>query len=101
LKKECQVTPEEFEDMKVDELLKVYAREGNVKLVKQYIGTRKAIMDLAVDKVREFIGTADVGLDAESRDLLAIMIARSMVQSFSLGYGIGKIEGKTDKQIYL
>ena len=61
--------------MKVDELLRVYAKEGNMKLDKQYTGTRKAIMELARDKMREFIGTADVGLDAESRDMLVMMIA--------------------------
>ncbi|MGI6189347.1 MAG: hypothetical protein GX041_04435 [Clostridiales bacterium] len=87
--------------MKIDELLKVYTIEGNEKLDKQYTGTRKAIMELAGDKVREFIVTADVGLDAESRNILVCVISRSMMQSFSLGYGIGKIEGKTDRQIYL
>lgn len=44
---------------------------------------------------------ADVGLDKESMELLVAIIAGSMMQSFSLGYGIGKLEGKTDKQIYL
>lgn len=87
--------------MKVDEMLREYTREGNKKLDKQYSGTRQAILDLARDKVREFIKTADVGLDKDSREMLVLIIAGSMMQSFSLGYGIGKLEGKTDKQIYL
>ena len=36
---------------------------------------------------------ADVGLGSEERELLELMIANSMMQSFSLGYGIGKVEG--------
>ncbi|MBM7582151.1 hypothetical protein JOD02_001008 [Caldicoprobacter guelmensis] len=87
--------------MKVDEMLREYTKEGNKKLDKQYSGTRQAILDLAKDKVREFIKTADVGLDKDSREVLVLIIAGSMMQSFSLGYGIGKLEGKTDKQIYL
>ncbi len=87
--------------MKVDEMLRQYTREGNKKLDKQYSGTRQAIMDLARDKMREFMRTADIGLDKESMELLVLIIAGSMMQSFSLGYGIGKLEGKTDKQIYL
>ena len=43
----------------------------------------------------------DVGLGVDERKILESLIANSMTQSFSLGYGIGKVEGLTNRQVHL
>jgi hypothetical protein len=78
-----------------------YTHEGNSKLDEQYNGTKKAIIMTADEKVREFMLTGDVGLREDERELLALLIAGAMMQSFSLGFGVGKAEGVSKKQIYL
>lgn len=87
--------------MKTDQLIKQFTKEGNSKLEKQYTGTRKAIMQIAYEKMQEYMRVGDVGLGKEEREILTLIIAGSMMQSFALGYGIGKVEGLTDKQIFL
>jgi hypothetical protein len=82
-------------------LIKKFTQEGNLKLDKQYSGTREAILQISREKVQEYIRKGDIGLGKEERELLVLVIAGSMMQSFSLGYGIGKVEGLTDKSIYL
>jgi hypothetical protein len=82
-------------------MIKEYCQEGNSKLDEQYNGTKKAIIITADEKVREFMLKGDVGLGEDERGLLAMLIAGAMMQSFSLGFGVGKAEGVTNKQIYL
>ncbi|HZJ57691.1 MAG TPA: hypothetical protein VFD89_05555 [Clostridia bacterium] len=82
-------------------MIKIYTQEGNKKLNKQYLGTKRAISQIAYEKMQEYMRTADVGLGSDERNILEILIANSMMQSFSLGYGIGKVEGLTNKQIHL
>lgn len=87
--------------METGKLIKKFTQEGNLKLDKQYSGTREAILQISREKVQEYIRKGDIGLGKEERELLVLVIAGSMMQSFSLGYGIGKVEGLTDKSIYL
>ncbi len=85
----------------VDKMIKKFTYEGNKKLENQYEGTKQAIVHVAREKMRKFMGTADVGLGQEEREMLVLIIAGSMMQSFSLGYGLGKVEGIVDRDIYL
>jgi hypothetical protein len=87
--------------VKIDQMLKEFTKEGNQKLDKQYTGTKQAIVEISREKVQKFMQMGDVGLDKNSRDVLTLIISGSMMQSFSLGYGIGKVEGVMDRQIFL
>ena len=87
--------------METGNLVKKFTKEGNMKLDKQYVGTRQAILQISREKMQEYMRIGDIGLGEEERELLVLIIAGSMMQSFCLGYGIGKVEGLTDKSIYL
>lgn len=84
-----------------EKTIREYLRQGRQKLINELVGTREAIKLIANEKTREFIKTMDKGLDKEERDFLSELIVTSMYQSFCYGYGIGKIEGKTNSKIYL
>lgn len=87
--------------MRTGDRIKEYTIEANLKLDDQYTGTKQAIKQIADEKAREFMVTGDIGLNIEEKELLAAFIAGGMMQSFSLGYGVGKVEGETKKQVYL
>ncbi|HHU48579.1 MAG: hypothetical protein ACOYEH_08460 [Caldicoprobacterales bacterium] len=87
--------------MKIGDLIREYTLEANTKLDDQYNGTREAIRLIAQEKASDFILKGDVGLRLEEKQLLIDIIAGSMMQSFSLGYGVGKVEGSTRKAVYL
>jgi len=87
--------------MKTGDLIKEYTLEANLKLNDQYNGTKEAIRLIAEEKAGIFIMKGDVGLRMEEKQLLIDIIAGSMMQSFSLGYGVGKVEGRTKKPVYL
>ena len=87
--------------MRTGDRIKEYTIEANSKLNDQYTGTKQAIRLIAEEKVREFMVTGDIGLNKEEKELLVAFIAGGMMQSFSLGYGVGKVEGETKKQVYL
>lgn len=84
-----------------EKTIKEYLKQGREKLEKDLLGTREAIKLIARDKTRDFIKTMDKGLDQHERDFLSLLITMSMYQSFCYGYGIGKIEGKTNNRVYL
>ena len=81
--------------------IKCYLKQAKKKLNGDLIGTREAIKLIAADKARDFIATMDRGLDKEEREFLKALIITGMHQSFCYGYGIGKIEGNTNKRILL
>jgi hypothetical protein len=56
---------------------------------------------IAGEKTRDFIRTMDKGLDKNEREFLSGVIISSMYQAFSYGYGIGKVEGKTNKKVFI
>lgn len=87
--------------MKINQFLKEFSREGSQKLTNQYTGTRQAMFVIAREKVQEFMRVGDVGLAEEDRELLSSIFAKGMMQGFSLGYGIGKVEAIIEKNIYL
>lgn len=87
--------------MRTGDRIKEYTIEANLKLDDQFTGTKQAIQQIADEKAREFMVTGDIGLNMEEKELLAAFIAGGMMQSFSLGYGVGKVEGETKKQVYL
>jgi len=78
-----------------EKIIKEYLNQGKQKLLNDLSGTREAIKLIADDRVRDFIMTADKGLDKEERSFLGMLIVSSMYQSFCYGYGIGKIEEYT------
>jgi hypothetical protein len=87
--------------MKIEDMIREYTVEANLKLDDQFNGTREAIRLIAEEKAGMFILKGDIGLRIEEKQLLTDIIAGSMMQSFSLGYGVGKVEGRTKKPVYL
>lgn len=81
--------------------MKEYLQQGRQKLISDLTGTREAIKLIANDKTRDFMIATDKGLNKEERDYLIELIISSMYQTFCYGYGIGKIEGKTNNRIFL
>lgn len=81
--------------------IKEYLEQARQKLANDLTGTREAIKIIATDKTRDFMIAMDKGLDKEERDYLSNLIVTSMYQSFCYGYGIGKIEGKTNSKVFL
>jgi hypothetical protein len=84
-----------------EKTIKEYLKQGKEKLESDLAGTREAIKIIARDKTRDFIKTMDKGLSKEEREFLCKLIVSSMYQSFCYGYGIGKMEGKTNSKIFL
>jgi len=81
--------------------IKEYLHQAKEKLETDLAGTREAIRLIAEKKTRDFMQASDMGLDKNDRMLLKQLIITSMYQSFCYGYGIGKIEGKTDCKVFL
>lgn len=81
--------------------IKEYLKQGREKLEKDLAGTREAMKIIAGEKTRDFIKTMDKGLDKDEREFLSRVIISSMYQAFSYGYGIGKVEGKTNKKVFI
>ena len=81
--------------------IKEYLKQGREKLEKDLAGTREAMKIIAGEKTRDFIKTMDKGLDKNEREFLSKVIISSMYQAFSYGYGIGKVEGKTNKKVFI
>ncbi|HOJ10414.1 MAG TPA: hypothetical protein PK733_07465 [Clostridiales bacterium] len=81
--------------------IKEYLRQGREKLITDLTGTREAIKLIAKDRTKEFMLATDKGLNKEERDYLIEVIVASMYQTFCYGYGIGKIEGKSNNRVFL
>jgi hypothetical protein len=81
--------------------IREYLKQGREKLENDLTGTREAMKIIAGEKTRDFIRTMDKGLDKNERDFLSGVIISSMYQAFSYGYGIGKVEGKTNKKVFI
>jgi len=84
-----------------EQRIREYLRQGKEKLIYDLVGTREAIKLIACEKTKEFVKTMDKGLDRSEREFLSDLIVSSMYQSFCYGYGIGKIEGRTNNKIFL
>lgn len=84
-----------------EQSIKRYLEQARRKLLHELEGTRGAIKLLAKDKVQDFIRVSDIGFDKEEIKMLNDMVVSSMYQSFCYGYGIGKMEGVTNKKIIL
>lgn len=84
-----------------EKAIKEYLSEGRNKLETDLSGTREAIKIIARDKVKDFMRIMDRGLSREERDFLTILIIGGMYQSFCFGYGVGKMESKTNNKIFL
>ncbi len=84
-----------------EKTIREYLKQGQQKLESDLAGTREAIKLIAIEKTKNFMRTMDHGLDREERDYLMALIVTGMHQSFCYGYGIGKIEGKTDNKVFL
>ncbi len=81
--------------------IREYLKQGRDKLDNELSGTREAIKLITIEKTRDFMQAMDKGLDKNEREFMSAMITASMYQSFCYGYGIGKIEGKTNNKVYL
>lgn len=84
-----------------EKTIREYLNQGRNKLSKELSGTREAIKLIAGEKTREFIKAMDRGLSKEERAYMSEIIVASMCQSFCYGYGIGKMEGQTNKKVFL
>jgi len=84
-----------------EKTIREYLRQAREKLKNDLVGTREAIGMIAAEKTRYFVEAMDVGLNADEKDFLSKLVISSMYQSFCYGYGIGKIEEKTQTRIYL
>lgn len=91
-----KVTGKNFENT-----IREYLKQGRDKLENDLTGTREAMKIIAGEKTRDFVRTMDKGLDKNERDFLSGVIIASMYQAFSYGYGIGKVEGKTNKKVFI
>lgn len=81
--------------------IKKYLKQGREKLSNELSGTREAIKLVAEEKTREFMMAMDKGLSKTEREYMSALIISGMYQSFCYGYGIGKVEGTTNRKIYL
>ncbi|WP_010681310.1 hypothetical protein [Acetivibrio cellulolyticus] len=90
-----------YENNGFESTIKEYLKQARNKLEHELTGTREAMRLIAIDKTQDFLKVMDRGLDKEERDYLSALIVASMYQSFCYGYGIGKIEGKSDSKIIL
>lgn len=81
--------------------IREYLKQAREKLETELTGTREAIKLIARDKTRDFMLAMDKGLDEKEREFLSALIVVSMQQAFCYGYGIGKMEGKTNNKIFL
>jgi hypothetical protein len=79
-----------------EKILREYLRQAKCKLEHEYTGTREAMKLVAENKTKEFMQTMDRGLDQVERDYLSSLIVSGMYQSFCYGYGVGKVEGKSE-----
>ena len=84
-----------------EKTIKEYLKQGKDKLENDLAGTREAMKIIAGEKTKDFIRTMDKGLDKNERDFLSKVIISSMYQAFTYGYGIGKVEGKTNKKVFI
>jgi hypothetical protein len=84
-----------------EKMLKLYLKQAKNKLDRELTGTREAIRLIAEDRTKNFIETMDRGLSKEEREFFKALIIGCMHQTFCYGYGIGKIEGTTNKVTYL
>lgn len=101
IKKEQTERKYQDKEYNFDSTIREYLKQGREKLIKDLTGTREAIKLIANDKARDFMLVTDRGLNKEERDYLVEIIISSMCQTFCYGYGIGKIEGKTNSRVYL
>jgi hypothetical protein len=90
-----------YDNSNFESTLKEYLKQARSKLEYELTGTREAMRLIAIDKTQDFLKAMDRGLDKEERDYLSALIVASMYQSFCYGYGIGKIEGKSDNRVIL
>jgi hypothetical protein len=84
-----------------ESVIKEYLAEARERLLTELEGTRGAIKLVAEDKSRDLMRMLDIGFSKEERQILSDTIVQSMHQSFCYGYGIGKVEGRTNKRVYL
>ncbi|NLY42517.1 MAG: hypothetical protein GX066_00755 [Clostridiaceae bacterium] len=71
------------------------------RLDNDFAGSKEAMLEIALDKVKQFQIASDTIIECEEKEILTLLILAGMFQAFSLGYGIGKVEGETLKKIIL
>lgn len=84
-----------------EQKMKENIRFARKRLDTDFNGSREAMLSQAKEKVKQFQVACDSILDKEEKELLILLIVGSMFQSFSYGYGIGKIEGETLQKVML
>jgi len=81
--------------------MRAHMEHASSRLENDFMGSKQAMILQAMDKVREFQLACDTILEEDAKEFLTLLIIGSMFQSFSYGYGIGKIEGETLKKVML
>ena len=90
-----------YSEENFENTIREYLKQGKDKLENDLAGTREAMKIIAGEKTKDFIRTMDKGLDKNEREFLSRVIISSMYQAFTYGYGIGKVEGKTNKKVFI
>ncbi|MBZ4646956.1 MAG: hypothetical protein PWR27_542 [Petroclostridium sp.] len=75
--------------------------QAKERLDSDFMGSKEAMLSLAVEKVRQFQIASDTVFENEEKEILTLLIVGSMFQAFSYGYGIGKVEGETLQKVIL
>ena len=86
---------------KFEKQKKTHIYHAKKRLDNDFLGSREAMFELAEEKSKQFQVACDVVFGNEEREILMALIGGSMLQAFSYGYGIGKVEGETLQKVIL
>ena len=87
--------------MEFEKAMKKNITEAKERLESDFLGSREAMLLQAEDRVKQYQVASDTILGNEEKEILTLMLLSSMFQTFSYGYGIGKVEGETLEKIVL
>ena len=81
--------------------MKFHLNEAQERLGNDFSASREAMLSIAQEKVKQFqLASASI-IENEEKEILMLMIVGAMFQSFSYGYGIGKVEEETLQKIVM
>ena len=81
--------------------MKQNIHQARERLNTDFMGSKEAMLSMAVDKVQQFQVASETILNDEEKEILILFMVNNMFQAFSYGYGIGKVEGETLKKVIL
>ena len=84
-----------------EQKMKENIKQAKKRLDSDFKGSKEAMLLQAMDKVKQFQIACDTILGMEEKEILTFMLLNSMFQTFSYGYGIGRVEGETLEKVVL